>query len=261
MAHTRISHKLCKKVGQTVFSRFQSISAGKVLKPFQGNRLEYSGKQMLQTFPESCEKSGLDGTLTQVDCKILKSLIRQIKFLTKEILSIEADIGEAEKEMQAQVTQLITIPGVDEMSACTILGEIGTDMTCFPTAGHLTSWACICPGNHESAGKQYNTSIRKGCNYLKSLLMQIAWAASRTNTYLGTKHRQMVARKGKKKALVAIARKILIMCYYMLQTGQLYHELGIDFLDKLKGKSKAKYYLTRLKQARIPGLHRSNKSL
>lgn len=193
-------------------------------------------------------EAALDGTLDEVGREILKGLIRQIKFLNKEISLIEANIFKNGKEMEAQVKCLTTLPGIDEIGAYRILGEIGTDMTIFPTDAHLTSWACICPGNHESAGKKYSTSIRKGCNYLKSLLVQIAWAASRTKTYLGERYRRIAARKGRKKALVALARKMLVMCYHMLMTGTSYQELGVDFFDKLRGADKKKYYLYQLKK-------------
>ena len=193
-------------------------------------------------------EAALQGTLNQTHREVLKGLIRQIKSINKEINLIEELILESTKELESEVTLLTTIPGIDKTAACRIIGEIGVDMTFFPTAGHLTSWGCVCPGNHESAGKKYSTSIRKGCNYLKSLLVQISWAVAKTKTYLGAKYRKIASRKGKKKALIVIARKLLIICYHILDKLEPYNELGVDFLESLKPNDKTKYYLNQLRK-------------
>jgi transposase len=192
--------------------------------------------------------AALQGDLTEVDCHILSALIRQIKFLNEEIDLVEKKLLNLGKQFASYIECLTSLPGIDEIGACAILGEIGTDMSTFPSAAHLTSWACICPGNHESAGKRYSTHIRKGCNYLKSLLIQLAWAASKTKTYLGEKYRRLVVRKGKQKALVAIARKMLVICYHMISSRKSYYDLGTDYLDKLNVEKKKQHHLKQLQK-------------
>jgi len=187
--------------------------------------------------------AALQGHLTEAQRDILSVLIRQVQFLNEEVASAEERMLNLGKQFSPYIDCLTSLPGVDAVAACAILGEIGADMSIFPSESHLTSWACVCPGNHESAGKKYSTHIRKGCNYLKSLLTQIAWAASKTKTYLGEKYRRLAARKGRQKALIAIARKMLVICYHMLSTRKPYHDLGIDYLDKLNVERKSNIIL------------------
>lgn len=192
--------------------------------------------------------AALQGDLTEAQRDILSALIRQIQFLDGEIASIEEKMLNLGKQFSIYIECLTSLPGVDEIAGCAILGEIGINMSMFPSASHLTSWACICPGNHESAGKKYSTHIRKGCNYLKSLLVQLAWAASKTKTYLGEKYRRLVARKGKQKALVAIARKMLVICYHIISTRKSYYDLGVNYLDQLNVEKKKQHHLRQLQK-------------
>lgn len=242
-SNIKLSSVLSDCFGVTGWNLIQKLATGRVNIQKIIAHLPSNIKATSQQF-----EAALDGNLNQVHRDILKGLIRQIKFLNKEIASMEACILENVKEIRVQIDILTTLPGVDEMSACAIIGEIGIDMKMFPTEGHLTSWACVCPGNNESAGKRYSTSIRKGCNYLKSLLVQASWVASKTRTYLGARYRKIAARKGKKKSLIALARKMLIMCYHMLETGKPFSDLGFDFLEKIKSKDKMKYYLSQLRR-------------
>lgn len=192
--------------------------------------------------------AALQGKLTKQQRYILESLIRQMEFLNEEIDSVEKEILNLGKEFVSYIDCLSSLPGVNEIAACKILGEIGCDMNQFPSEFHLTSWACVCPGNHESAGKKYSTHIRKGSNYLKSTLIQTAWAASKTKTYLGEKYRRLVMRKGKQKALVAISRKMLVMIYHMLKNQKPYHDLGVGYLDQFNMEKKKNYHLKQLKR-------------
>jgi len=211
-------------------------------------------QKIIATLPSNIKSSSqqftaaLQGVVNDTQRRILGALVRQVKFLDKEIKSTEQNISLLGKRFESHIECLVSLPGVDEMAACAILGEIGSDMTAFPDDLHLTSWACICPGNHESAGKRYSTHIRKGCSYLKSFLVQIAWAASKTKTYLGEKYRRLAARKGRKKALIALGRKILVICYHMLSKLKPYQELGIDYLDKLNVDNRKRYYVKQLEK-------------
>jgi transposase len=112
---------------------------------------------------------------------------------------------------------LKTIPGVDEITAAIPVAEIGVNMNRFPAAGHLASWAGLCPGNNESAGKRLSGATRNGSVWLRRALCQAAWAASRTkNTYLLALYRRLIVRKGKKKTIVAVAHTILAIAYHII---------------------------------------------
>jgi transposase len=153
--------------------------------------------------------------------------------------AIDAAIAEVDREVEAgiapfrtAVQQVTTTPGIKSLAARTILSEIGTDMSRFPTSGHLISWACICPRNDESAGKRRSTRIRKGSPWLKTTLVQCAWAATRTKgTYLHAQFHRIRARRGPKKAILAIAASILTAIYHMLKDGTLYQDPGPNCLN------------------------------
>jgi len=128
---------------------------------------------------------------------------------------------------------LDAIPGIGLRVAETILAELGTDMSRFPNAAHASSWAGLAPGQHESAGKRKSTRIRDGNTYLRSALIQAAWAAvKQPDTFLSAFYRRLAARRGKKKAIVALAHKILVLIYTLLSTGQIYQERGAAALDE-----------------------------
>lgn len=121
-------------------------------------------------------------------------------------------------------------------------------MSHFPTADHLASWAGLSPGNNESAGKRKSGKITKGNRWLKRCLSQAAWAASHTkNTYLAAQYRQIAKRRGKKRAIIAVAHTILIAVYHMLADGVAYRELGADYFDRLHPDRLREYYVRRLK--------------
>jgi len=163
-----------------------------------------------------------------------------LRLLLQHIDAIDAAITQIDQEVDAQVEPfrtavqlLTTIPGISELSACVILAEIGRDMSRFPTAGHLISWAGLCPKNDESAGKRRSTRMRKGAPWLKTTLVQCAWAAARKKaSYLQAQFHRLRARRGAKKAIGAVAASILTAAYHMLKNGTLYQDLGPDHFDK-----------------------------
>jgi transposase len=148
------------------------------------------------------------------------------------------------------VELLDTIPGVDERTAEIILAEIGLDMSQFPTADDLASWAGFAPGNHQSGGKRYSGRTTKGNRPIRAALTQTAWAASRTKeTWLKARYHRLVARRGKKRAIVALGRSILVSVWHMLSKRQPYQDLGEDYYDQRRKESKVTYLtkqLTRL---------------
>jgi transposase len=142
---------------------------------------------------------------------------------------------------------LLSIPGINRRTAEVVLAEIGTDMGRFETAQHLASWAGLCPGNHESAGKRASGRTTHGDRWLRAALVQAAWAASRTKkTYLAAQYHRLARRRGKKKALVAVAHTLLVMCYQVLRKGRPYQELGDDYLDKLEPERRTKHLVRQL---------------
>lgn len=131
------------------------------------------------------------------------------------------------------VARLDTIPGVGRRSAEAILAEIGTDLSRFPTAGHLASWAGLCPGHNESGGKRRGGKTRKGSPWLRTVLVEAATAAARTNgTSLKARYHRLAARRGAKKAVVAVAHTILVIAYHILKEGTIYRELGGNYYDE-----------------------------
>jgi transposase len=136
--------------------------------------------------------------------------------------------------MVEAIERLRTIPGIQQSAAEAIVAEIGSDMAVFPSAGHLASWAGLCSGNHESAGKRQSGRTTKGNRWLREMLVQCAWAASHTKqTYLSAQFWRIAARRGQKRAAVAVGHTLLVIIYHVLKRHSTYHELGGDYFDRL----------------------------
>lgn len=149
--------------------------------------------------------------------------------------------------MTEEVERLSTIPGVGVETAQLILAEIGPDMNRFPTHKHLASWAGVCPGNHESAGKRKSGKTRKGSRWLRTGLAEAAQAASRSKkTYLSAMYHQLAGRRGANKAGLAVAHAILVIAYYILKNRSTYQELGPNFFDQLDHERTARRLVKRL---------------
>jgi transposase len=157
---------------------------------------------------------------------LLRTLMRQIEQFESWIAEYDARIEEVTLPIAAATARVESIPGVGRRAAEVIVAEIGTDMTTFPTAGHLASWAGLCPGNDESAGKRRSGKTTKGSQWLRRLMVQVAWSASRTKeTILKATYQRWAKRLGKKKALVALGHKILKLIYKLLKEQITYKEL------------------------------------
>jgi len=160
-----------------------------------------------------------------------------------------ADESELPLTWDAAVALLDTIPGIDRRIAEVILAEMGLDMRQFPTADHLASWAGLAPGNHQSGGKRYSGRTTKGNKALFSIMVQAAWGASRSkDTFLKSRYHRLAARRGKKRAIVAVAHSMLVSVWHMLTYQQPYQELGSDYFDERKKESKVNYLVRRLEK-------------
>ena len=154
--------------------------------------------------------------------------------MARTTTEIQRQLHESPDPFLPQAVDLLhTIPGVGARVAETLVSEIGTDMTHFPTAGHLASWAGMCPGNHQSAGKHLSGHTRKGHVDVRGALTQAAWAATRTkHTSLAAPFRRLTTRLGKRRALVAVGHSILVIAWHVLSKQATYQELGGDDFDR-----------------------------
>jgi transposase len=156
---------------------------------------------------------------------LLTQHLVHIDFLDAQIAAVTAEIDERLRPFEPQLTILDSIPGLGRWSAQIILAEIGPDMDRFPTAGHLASWAGMCPGHDESAGKRRSGKTRRGSPWLRVTLTEAAFAAGHgKGTYLADRYHRLIGRKGKKKTVIAVGRTILELCWQVLKTGQLYDD-------------------------------------
>jgi len=148
------------------------------------------------------------------------------------VAEAEASPPQPTSPLQTAVELWDSIPGIDQLAATTLVAEIGANMDQFPSAHDLASWAGLCPGNNESAGKRRSGKTRKGSVWLRRALCQAAWSASRTkNTYLAAQYRHLIVRKGKKRTIVAVAHSMLIIAYYLLKRQCTYQDLGPDYFN------------------------------
>jgi transposase len=164
---------------------------------------------------------------------LLAQQLAHLDALDELIERLSTEVTERLRPFETAVVRLDTIPGVGRRTAETLVAEIGTDLARFPTAGHLASWAGMCPGNDESAGKRRSGKTRKGDAWLRSALIEAAQAAGRTRgTYLAAQFHRLATRRGKKKALVAVGHSILVIAYHLLTEQTEYRDLGPIFFDQ-----------------------------
>src|SRR5262245_8239856 len=170
-------------------------------------------------------REALRGHVTEHHRFQSRLLVEQVEQMEAWVARLAARIEEVLRPLAAVAARLTTIPGVGRPTAEVILGEVGADVAQFPTAGHLTSWAGLCPGNHRSAGKQRSGRTTEGSRWVRAALVQAAWAAAHTKeTIFAAAYRRWRKRLGAKKALVAVARKILVVAYHLIKHGTDYRE-------------------------------------
>lgn len=177
---------------------------------------------------------------------MLTGLLNRLESLDDEVKRIDLELRRRLVENEDLLERLATIPGVDRIVAQAVLAEVG-DLSAFPNAAHLASWAGLCPGNAESAGKRFSGRTRKGNRYLRRILTQSAWAASRKkNSFLQAFYFRVAQRRGNRKALIAVAHRILIIIWNIIREGDVYRERGGNFFDRLNPLSTARKLSRRL---------------
>jgi len=235
--HNRI-HKVlevaCIKL-DTVATHILGVSGRSMIKAVidgqeQPNELAQHAKGKLREKLPAL-RLAMNGHVTEHHRFMLKELMEDLEFVEKKILRLDPTILQ-HVDMNA-VARLCTIPGVDVITAWTLLAELGSDMRAFPTAKDAASWAGLCPGNNESAGKRLSNRTRKGNRWLRRGLCQAAWGASRKkNCFLAAFFLRQRAKGGAQKAIIATAHRLLVIAYCMLRDGTEYREAGGDYYDK-----------------------------
>lgn len=180
---------------------------------------------------------------------MLKLHLTHIDALDQAIAAIDQEVGHGLSPFRDAAKLLSTMPGLSSVSAHVIVAEIGIDMSRFPSAGQLRSWACLCPRSDESAGKRRSTRLRRGGKWLKTTLVQAAWAAVRVKgSYLQAQFHRLRARRGAKKAILAVAASMLTAAWHMLRNGTEWHDLGAAHFDRTDAHKTAARLIRRLQQ-------------
>ena len=257
--HTRIANRIHKVLEDT------NIKLGAVASDLLG----VSGRAMLRALLNGEEdpakladlaqgvlrkklpqlRLALEGVCTEHHRFLLRRLLSHLNYLEEQISRFNERIAEKLQELLPHEDQerLDAIDGVNRTTIENVIAEIGTDMSVFPDEHHLCSWTGICPGNEESAGKRLRSRTRKGNRWLRRALAEAAWAASHAkNSYLAAQYRRLAARRGKKRALLAVGHTILVIFYHLLKNHVEYRDLGADFFDRLEPERLKRYLVRRL---------------
>jgi transposase len=177
----------------------------------------------------------------------LRDLTRHRSQLVGEKTRVANRIQKILEDANIKLAAVASLPGFDQRAAQNVIAEIGADMAPFPSEHHLSSWAGVCPGSNESGGKRKSGKTTKGNRWLRTALVQGAWAASRKKgSYFQAQYRRLAPRRGKKRAALAVAHSLLVVIFHMLKTGSSYKDLGGDYFDKLNQKRLVPYFLKRL---------------
>lgn len=192
-------------------------------------------------------RSALDGRVQPHHRLLIREVLDHIEYLERAIHRVEVSIADLLAEQDRAVQILLSLPATASVAAAAILAEIGTDMTRFASEKHLCSWAGVCPGNKRSAGKQKSGATTKGNTHLKTILCEIAASIARTpGTYLHALYHRIARRRGKPRAMMAVAHSLLVSISFMLRDQVPYQELGPDYFDHLQTQQLERHYVRRL---------------
>jgi transposase len=189
----------------------------------------------------------LEGKITDHHRFMLRQWLDALDFTDRKIAALDKQIGEAARPFEATVQTWMQVPGLRRVNASSLLAEIGADMKQFPTAAQLASWAAVCPGNRESAGKQTSGKTCHGNPWLRRTLCEAAWAASRTkNSYFRALYQRKVRTRGKNRALIAVAHSLLVTIHSFTTAAQPYRDLGPDYFDRVNRQNLERSLVKRL---------------
>src|SRR5580700_3540794 len=241
-ANIKLDSVISDVVGTSGRAMLEALIAGET----DPAKLAALANRRIKAGPDALAEA-LRGRVTKHHRFLLRLHLQQIDALDQAIAEIDKEVEANLDPFRPLIPLLISMPGIGELAARMILAEIGTDMSRFPTAAHLISWAGLCPKNDESAVKRRSTRMRKGAPWLKSLLFQCAWAATRKKcSYLQAQFHRIRARRGAKKAIGAVAASMLTAVYHMLKTGTFYQDLGADHFHRRSEPTLIKRLLQKL---------------
>jgi transposase len=242
-ANIKLDSVISDIVGMSGRAMIMALIAGET----DPDRLAELAHRRIRAVPETLREA-LRGRVRKHHRFLLRLHLQQIDALDAAIAEIDREVDRAVEPFRADIQLLTSIPGIGELSARVILAEIGRDMSRFATAGQLISWAGLCPRNDESAGKRRSSRMRKGAPWLKTTLIQCAWAAARKKgSYLQAQFHRLRARRGGKKAIGAVAASMLTAAYHMLSNGTFYDDLGADHFDRRAKSAQTNRLVSRLK--------------
>ena len=241
-ANIKLDSVISDVVGKSGRAMLEAMIAGES----DPARLAGLARGRIKASPEVLAEA-LRGRVTRHHRFLLRLHLDQIDVLDRALVEIDKEVEAGLDPFRPFIDLLTSMPGIAELSARMLLAEIGTDMSRFPTAAHLVSWAGLCPKNDESAGKRRSTRMRKGAAWLKTTLIQSAWSAIKTKgSYLQALYHRLRARRGAKKAIGAVAASMLTSIWHMIRNGTFYQDLGPDHLRQRDKPTQAKRLLARL---------------
>jgi transposase len=210
-----------------------------------GEMAELARRKLRGKIPQLC--LALEGQVTDHHRFLLSELIDHLEYLEGQIERFSQRIEEVSGPFEEAIQEVARLPGLEKCSAENVIAEIGNNMGQFPSEDHLSSWAGMCPGNNESAGKKKSGKTTKGSRWLRRALTQAAWAASKKKgSYFQAQYRRLVGRRGKKRALIAVGHSLLVAIYHVLKDRMGYKELGADHFDNINSKRLVPYLVKRL---------------
>lgn len=208
---------------------------------------EYARGRMRQRLPDL--RQALEGRVSPHHRFLLRQILNHIDGVDRELLEVEQQIAVYLQPYEEASRLLQTIPGIGAPAAAALLSEIGVDMSRFPSAKHLASWAGVCPGNNQRGGKRLSAGTTGGNRWIRATLGEVVWVISRTKgTYLAAQFQRLMRRRGKYKAVMAVAHTLLVIIYHMLRDHVPYADLGPDYFDRLDQARVERHHVRRLEQ-------------